>query len=392
MGTYLVSPQILKLVVPANAIAGAYTHDCDDCHRERARDCRLRSGKEVPVRARARAGTSAYRNGNTREASGCGGFDVRSSSRRPPSSRLRVQSRRPAPESSETWSPRPCRPVRRSPRAGNFYLLDASPGDTITQSVRVSNPNDHAGHGDRRGGRRVDRADDGRAARPAREREGADVALDRRVDPPDHAGAHRAARRPVHGARSRAGRSRVSTWPGSARRCRSRRTATRMPTPAAGPGRVRDGGAVPARYRGRGRRSRSAGADAHGDRRRPEGRRRVASTLGVHIANTGNAFAHGTGVIRVPDTNTDFSFKIDTFVPGTAIVYPMDVDEGGRARDASRRGRPQLRGRPPHELERHRGHRRRRPEPARGRATERDGRCARLRRVRRSSSWRSRSS
>ncbi len=25
MGTYLVSPQILKLVVPANAIAGAYT-------------------------------------------------------------------------------------------------------------------------------------------------------------------------------------------------------------------------------------------------------------------------------------------------------------------------------------------------------------------------------
>ena len=46
-------------------------------------------------------------------------------------------------------------------------------------------------------------------------------------------------------------------------------------------------------------------------------------TLGVHIANDGNAFAHGTGVIRVADTNTDFSFKIDTFVPRTAIVYPM---------------------------------------------------------------------
>jgi len=45
--------------------------------------------------------------------------------------------------------------------------------------------------------------------------------------------------------------------------------------------------------------------------------------LGVHMANTGNAFAHGTGVIRVPDTGTDFSFKISTFVPGTAIVYPM---------------------------------------------------------------------
>ena len=37
----------------------------------------------------------------------------------------------------------------------------------------------------------------------------------------------------------------------------------------------------------------------------------------------GNAFAHGNGVIRVADTKTDFSFKIDTFVPGTAIVYPM---------------------------------------------------------------------
>jgi hypothetical protein len=46
-------------------------------------------------------------------------------------------------------------------------------------------------------------------------------------------------------------------------------------------------------------------------------------TLGVHIANQGSAFAHGTGVIRIPDTKTDFSFKIDTFVAGTSIVYPM---------------------------------------------------------------------
>jgi len=46
-------------------------------------------------------------------------------------------------------------------------------------------------------------------------------------------------------------------------------------------------------------------------------------TLGVHMANQGSAFAHGTGVIRIPDTKTDFSFKIDTFVPGTSIVYPM---------------------------------------------------------------------
>ncbi len=38
---------------------------------------------------------------------------------------------------------------------------------------------------------------------------------------------------------------------------------------------------------------------------------------------SGTRFAHGTGVIRVADTNTDYSFKIDTFVAGTAIVYPM---------------------------------------------------------------------
>jgi hypothetical protein len=45
-------------------------------------------------------------------------------------------------------------------------------------------------------------------------------------------------------------------------------------------------------------------------------------TLGLHIVNQGNAFAHGSGVVRVADTNTDFAFKVDTFVPGTAIVYP----------------------------------------------------------------------
>ncbi len=45
--------------------------------------------------------------------------------------------------------------------------------------------------------------------------------------------------------------------------------------------------------------------------------------LGIHIANVGNAFAHGSGVVRVADTNTDTSFKIDTFVAGTSIVYPM---------------------------------------------------------------------
>ncbi|HET9728191.1 MAG TPA: hypothetical protein VFR41_02160, partial [Acidimicrobiia bacterium] len=45
--------------------------------------------------------------------------------------------------------------------------------------------------------------------------------------------------------------------------------------------------------------------------------------LDVHIANKGNAFAHGNGVIRVPDTNTDYSFKVNTFVSHTAIVYEL---------------------------------------------------------------------
>jgi MYXO-CTERM domain-containing protein len=46
-------------------------------------------------------------------------------------------------------------------------------------------------------------------------------------------------------------------------------------------------------------------------------------SLGVHITNNGNAFAHGTGVVRVADTNTDFSFRIETFVAHSAIVYPV---------------------------------------------------------------------
>jgi hypothetical protein len=45
--------------------------------------------------------------------------------------------------------------------------------------------------------------------------------------------------------------------------------------------------------------------------------------LGVHMANKGNAFAKGSGVIRVASTETDFTFPVDTFVPGTAIVFSM---------------------------------------------------------------------
>jgi hypothetical protein len=48
----------------------------------------------------------------------------------------------------------------------------------------------------------------------------------------------------------------------------------------------------------------------------PEGLR-----LQVAIANTGNAFTKGTGVVTVADTKLDFPFKIDTFVSHTAITF-----------------------------------------------------------------------
>lgn len=41
----------------------------------------------------------------------------------------------------------------------------------------------------------------------------------------------------------------------------------------------------------------------------------------VGIANTGNAFTHGTGVVIVADTKLNFPCTIDTFVSHTAIQY-----------------------------------------------------------------------
>jgi hypothetical protein len=48
----------------------------------------------------------------------------------------------------------------------------------------------------------------------------------------------------------------------------------------------------------------------------PEGLR-----LQLGIANTGNAFTHGSGVVTVADTKLNFPFKIDTFVSHTSITY-----------------------------------------------------------------------
>ena len=43
--------------------------------------------------------------------------------------------------------------------------------------------------------------------------------------------------------------------------------------------------------------------------------------LQVGIANLGNTFTQGTGVVTVADTNLNYPFKIDTFVSHTAITY-----------------------------------------------------------------------
>ena len=43
--------------------------------------------------------------------------------------------------------------------------------------------------------------------------------------------------------------------------------------------------------------------------------------LNVGLANNGNAFAKGTGVIAVDDTNTNVPFTIGTFVSHTSITY-----------------------------------------------------------------------
>jgi hypothetical protein len=55
----------------------------------------------------------------------------------------------------------------------------------------------------------------------------------------------------------------------------------------------------------------------------------------VGIANRGNAFARGTGSIKVADTNLEQRFTINTFVPGTDIEYRVpwtkDVVPGNHA-------------------------------------------------------------
>jgi Bacterial protein of unknown function (DUF916) len=209
---------------------------------------------------------------------------------------------------------------RISPQ-GHFYLIAANPGDTVTQNFRVTNPNDHrvtvtieavdAATGDRTGVQ---------LGRP-----GSAKALTSRwivVSSPEVTLAPNEQRdipftvhvpQKVGPGQYLAGLS--ASVPLSAS------DAAANPTPAGRAGfsmsvRFQRGIAVEIDIPGT--RSPNLAVSGAEPKATPDG-----VSLGVHIANVGNAFARGRGVIRVADTNTDYSFKIDTFVAQTAIVYPL---------------------------------------------------------------------
>lgn len=206
-----------------------------------------------------------------------------------------------------------------SPR-GNFYLLQAHPGDTITQSVRITNPNDHPvtamieavdaktapttgmqlgqpGSAKALISRWIVVSSPQITLAPNQER---DVPFTVHVPSPLGAGQYLAGiSASVPLAADGANSSTPGGQAGFSMAVRFQRgIAVEIDIPGARAPHLTVSGAEPKALPG-------------------------GVTLGVHIANDGNAFAHGNGVIRVADTNTDYSFKVDTFVSGTSIVYPM---------------------------------------------------------------------
>ena len=204
---------------------------------------------------------------------------------------------------------------------GHYYLLDAHPGDTVTQSIRISNPNDHpvtvmidavdAMTGDLTGVQ-LGRPGSARALTsrwfvvsspqitlaPKMAR---DVPFTLHVPPDATPGQYLAgisASVPLSSDDTKSNQPPAGKAGFSMAVRFQRGIAVEIDVPGPRAANLAVSGAEP--------------------RATPDG-----VSLGVHIANTGNAFAHGTGVVRIADTNTDFSFKIDTFVSHSAIVYPM---------------------------------------------------------------------
>ena len=97
---------------------------------------------------------------------------------------------------------------KMSPR-GHFYLFEAKPGDSVTQSFRVSNPNDHPVTATIEAVDATTGELTGVQLGPSRQRQGAHLAVDRRLEPPGHAGARRGPRHALHGPRAAHGQARA---------------------------------------------------------------------------------------------------------------------------------------------------------------------------------------
>ena len=205
---------------------------------------------------------------------------------------------------------------------GSFYLLNANPGDVVTQSIRVTNPNKHqvqvsvepvdASTSDTTGvaygqpgsakaltGRWVSVSTPLVTLQPDEHR---DILFTVRVPKDVTAGQYLAGVSSAvllsnadKQADSQAGRGQAGF---SLSEQLQRAIAVEVDVPGARAPKMTVSGVEPKAV--------------------PDG---VA--LGIHMANDGNAFAKGTAVVRVPDTGTDATFPVDTFLPHTAIVYPL---------------------------------------------------------------------
>ena len=204
---------------------------------------------------------------------------------------------------------------------GHYYLLDAHPGDTVTQSIRISNPNDHPVTV------MIDAVDamTGDLTGVQLGRPGSARALTSRwfvVSSPQITLAPKMARDVPFTLHVPPDATPGQYLAGISASVPLSSDDTKSNQPPAG----KAGFSMAVRFqRGiaveidiPGPRAANLAVSGAEPRATPDG-----VSLGVHIANTGNAFAHGTGVVRIADTNTDFSFKIDTFVSHSAIVYPM---------------------------------------------------------------------
>jgi len=204
---------------------------------------------------------------------------------------------------------------------GHYYLLNGKPGDSITQSVRVSNPNDHAVTVN------IDAVDavTGELTGVQLGRPGSPRALTSRwivisspqitLDPDEARDVPFTVHVPAGATPGQYLAAVSASVPLSA----ADATANQVPAGKAGFSlAVRFQRAIAVEIDVPGPRSPNLVVNGAAPQATASG-----VQLDVRMANTGNAFARGSGVIRVPDTNTDYSFRVDTFVPGTAIVYPM---------------------------------------------------------------------